>query len=80
MSQTPFHGHEHHGCLHNTLSYCRICDLVWCKGCRREWPAYAWTYTNVPYKWYPTTTTWATTPGNTSGTTLTNAAVPHTHT
>lgn len=67
--------HQHHGCLHATLSYCKTCDLVWCRGCRREWPTHTWTN-----KWYPTTTTWATALDRFHNATVTTASSPHTHT
>lgn len=28
--------HEHNDCEHK-LEYCKICDIVYCKKCKKEW-------------------------------------------
>ena len=30
-------GHKHIHCEHSRLAYCRICDVVYCLDCDREW-------------------------------------------
>lgn len=36
--------HHTHGCEcgHEDLAYCKKCDVVWCRGCGREWGLWSW--------------------------------------
>ena len=40
--------HEHDVCEHE-LKYCKICDVVYCENCKKEWKYYIAWY-NQPYK------------------------------
>ena len=49
--------HEHNNCEHE-LKYCRVCDVVYCEKCRREWKKDGYTYFYPQTTWaYPQTTT-----------------------
>lgn len=50
--------HDHHNCCaHENLAYCKVCDVVYCEDCGREWPSrevcaypqWSWTTTSIPF-------------------------------
>jgi len=41
--------HEHKECEHKRLAYCKVCKVVYCEDCSREWSDY-------PSFVYPNTT------------------------
>lgn len=63
--------HEHAGCQHEELKYCKVCELTYCKKCFVEWgtcrQAHYYTYVQPATTWtspYITTsgtlgTTWS---------------------
>jgi len=50
--------HEHKECEHKRLAYCKVCKVVYCEDCSKEWADYpsVWTW-KCNYE-YPTTTIW----------------------
>lgn len=39
--------HEHNNCNHK-LEYCRVCDVVYCSKCSREWGSRKYYYYQYP--------------------------------
>jgi hypothetical protein len=46
------HNHDH-CCEHKNLGYCKLCQVVYCKDCEREWKDNPYTYTYPNYPTYP---------------------------
>jgi len=50
------HTHHEHCCEHEQVKYCKICKVVYCVKCGKEWRENFWTYTytyptySVPYQ------------------------------
>ena len=46
--------HEHEECEHQ-LKYCKVCDVVYCTKCKKEWGQshYTWGYTTPTYTIQP---------------------------
>ena len=43
------HEHHEHCCEHDDLRYCKVCRVVYCKGCGKEWRNKNWYNTYPPY-------------------------------
>jgi hypothetical protein len=41
--------HEHNVCEHE-IKYCKVCDVVYCEKCKKQWYSY-----NITYNQYSTT-------------------------
>lgn len=54
--------HEHSDCEHE-LKYCKVCDVCWCKKCKREWGGSKYWYINTAPTYPPS---WTVTTGWTS--------------
>ena len=61
--------HNHCGCNH-VLKHCKICDVVYCEKCGKEWKTQSYTWYSYPQLTY-------TTYGNI--TTCDGATTSHTH-
>lgn len=40
--------HEHNHCKHK-LEYCKVCDVVYCSECLKEWGTRKYYYQGYPY-------------------------------
>lgn len=55
------HKHEH-CCEHKNVKYCKVCQVVYCVDCGKEWRDICWTYTYPQTTWTPN---WTVTTGDT---------------
>ena len=72
--------HAHAHCAHTHISYCAVCQVVYCHDCSQEWtqkPAWTWAWPNT-YGYGGTLLGQTTTGQYPQGTVLCNEK-PHTH-